>query len=325
MRPVRIRRTAIVGAVLALVLVAGGCEPILNAPPGGGDTVHETFRLGPFDLQPMGQAGDQDEGFSLSIPRPSGAIGIKSMSFDIVDENGDPVARDDAHLHHVVLGNSARRDTYCPGNERFAGAGAERNPIDLPDPYAYMVGASDRWSATWHVMNTTSEARRVYIEYDVGYQRDASATNSRPVTAFFLDVTGCVAAYDVPGDGGEGSVHTRTRTWTAPWDGYVVTAVGHLHAGGIDITLRDEARDEECTMTARYDDHGGGHDHPGGGTGDPGGGHGHGTPPHEITTCPIHYPVRAGQQFSVISRYDNSQPLDGVMGIVRAYGWPGEQ
>jgi hypothetical protein len=310
MRPRPLLGRALVGLATALLLVMGAaCEPIVNSPPGGGEVVQASHRLGPFELAPMGQAGDQSEGLRFGIPRPSGAFGIKSMSFDIVDENGEPVDRHDVHLHHVVLASSAQQDTYCGGGERFAGAGAERNPISLPGSYAYLVGGADRWDATWHIMNTSDQARRVYIEYDVGYQPGATTENSRPVTPFFLDVTGCFAEYDVPGDGGPGSVHTRTRTWTAPWDGYVVMAVGHLHEGGIDITLRDELTGRTCTMAARYGgDHGAGHN-----------------APESITMCPIHYPVQAGQRFSVIARYDNSQPYDGVMGIVRAYAWPGAQ
>jgi hypothetical protein len=309
MRPGRLFRRAFMVAAASLLLVAGpACVPIANAPSGGGEVVHATHRLGPFDLAPTGQSGDENGGFRFGIPRPSGAFGIKTMSFDIVDENGQPVSRHDVHLHHVVLASSADQDTYCGGGERFAGAGAERNPISLPDPYAYLVGSSDRWDATWHVMNMSDRAQHVYIEYEVAYQTGATAQNSRSVTPFFLDVTGCVAEFDVPGDGGPDSVYTRTRTWTAPWDGYVAMAVGHLHEGGIDITLRDDVTGRSCTMVARYEDM-----------------PGMMNPPQSITTCPVHYPVRAGQRFSVIARYDNSQPHDGVMGIVRAYAWPGSQ
>jgi hypothetical protein len=310
----RLRNLMILGVVTALGLLASACEPIENAPPGGGAVEHETFRIGPFNLAPAGQSGAENVGFETNLPRPSGAFGIKTMNFDIVDENGNPVPRHDAHLHHVVMSSSAAQDSYCFGNERFAGAGAERNPIILPDPYAYMVGPNDTWGATWDVINEADHAQTVYIEYDIGLQRGASAENSRGVRAFFLDVTGCFAAYNVPGDGGPDSVHTRTRTWEAPWDGYLVTAVGHLHAGGLDLTLRDEESGRECTMNAHYET---GHDH--------GQDMGHDNPPAEITRCPVHVRVQEGQRFSVISRYDNSEPLNGVMGIVRAYAWPGQQ
>ncbi len=158
-------------------------------------------------------------------------------------------------------------------------------------------------------MNTSSQRRQVTLQYRIRYQPGADATNSRPVTPFFLDVTGCSnSEYDVPGDGGPGSVHTATRTFTVPWDGYLVSAEGHQHGGGIDIALRDEATGLDCTMVARYE-HGDAHAHA----------------PDSITQCPIHVRVEQGQRFSVVSRYHNSQPVEGAMGIVMAYAWQGTQ
>lgn len=309
MRRVLSRRLAVAAA--AAVLLAAACEPIVNAPPGGGTVVHHTFRLGPFDLAPRGQAGDQDVGSQTGVPRPTGAFGVKSMDFDLVDASGDPIPRHMVHLHHVLLMDTARRDQFCSRPERFAGAGAERTPLSLPDPYAYMVGAGESWRALWHVMNMSDEAQRVFIQYDVGYQPGATTENSRPVTPFFLDVTGCGnSEYQVPGDGGPGSIHTNTRTFTAPWDGYLVTAGGHLHEGGIDISIRDDASGLSCAMTARYVE-----------PPEPG----MMNPPHDITTCPVHEPIHAGGRYSVISRYDNSLPRHGVMGIVLAYAWRGSQ
>lgn len=309
----RFRKLVTLSAVTVLTLLASACEPIENAPPGGGAIEHETFRVGPIDLAPAGQSGATNFGFRLTMPRPTGSFGIKTMNFDIVDQAGNPVPRHDVHLHHIVMSSNAAPEPYCFGSERFAGAGAERNPIILPDPYAYLVDGDDVWGANWEIVNESTQAQNgIYIEYEIGLQRGANAENSRAVRAFFLDVTGCRAAYNVPGNGGPGSIHTATRTWTAPWDGYLVTAVGHMHGGGIDLSLRDDLTGRVCTMTATYDD-------------EHGGSGGHMAPPAEITRCPIHYPVEQGQQFSVISRYDNSQPIQGAMGIVRAYGWPGQQ
>ena len=170
-----------------------------------------------------------------------------------------------------------------------------------------MRGPTSRSMAAAHRCRTTRR-REVYIQYTVGYQPGATAQNTRAVTPFFLDVTGCGnSTYDVPGDGGPGSVHTRSRTWTAPWDGYLVTAGGHLHGGGIDIAIRDDADGLECKMVAHYD-----HPHPD-------------DAPSSITTCPTHEQIGAGQTFTVTSRYDNSEPHEDVMGIVLAYGWRGTQ
>ena len=60
-------------------------------------------------------------------------------------------------------------------------------------------------------------------------------------------------------------------------------------------------------MQAHYD-----HAHPG---------HSPGT----IDACLAHNRVTQGSTFTLTSRYDNSQPLADVMGIVMAYAWRGTQ
>ena len=310
MRLARPTRLAVAGVAAALLAAtAAACDPIVNAPPGGGEVVVGTYRIGPFALAPEGQPGSESQATRANVPRPPGAFGMKSIRFDIVDAAGNAIPHGAVHLHHVLLMNPARTSPYC-GNwpERFAGAGSERTPMSLANPYAYMVGSNERWNALWHIMNMSDAPQEVYIQYTVGYQPGATAQNTRAVTPFFLDVTGCGnSTYDVPGDGGPGSVHTRSRTWTAPWDGYLVTAGGHLHGGGIDIAIRDDADGLECKMVAHYD-----HPHP------------HDAP-SSITTCPTHEQIGAGQTFTVTSRYDNSEPHEDVMGIVLAYGWRGTQ
>ncbi|MBA3261318.1 MAG: hypothetical protein H0T69_02350 [Thermoleophilaceae bacterium] len=92
----------------------------------------------------------------------------------------------------------------------------ERTKIQIWGPYAYLVGANDQWGSIYHLMNETpagTPAKTVYIEYTLEYQPGANATNSRPVNAYFQDVTGCGGStYDVPGNGGPGSVHTKSRS-----------------------------------------------------------------------------------------------------------------
>lgn len=309
MRRARIRRLAVFGALGLLVPLAAACEPLRNAPPGGGEVVNGTYRIGPFNLAPAGQPGDESNTSGTNLPRPAGAFGLKAMDFDLVDANGNSLPHSVAHLHHIVMTNPARQSQFCSNwPERFAGSGSERTPIRMPDPYAYMVGANDQWNAIWHVMNESTTPQHVYIQYKVGYQPGATAQNTRGVTPFFLDVTGCGnSVYDVPGNGGAGSVHTNTRTWTAPWTGLAVGMGGHLHGGGIDITLRNNSNGTECRMVAHYE-----HSHPE-------------ESPGSIDRCIAHNLVTQGSTFSVISRYDNSQPYEDVMGIVMAYAWRGTQ
>jgi hypothetical protein len=296
----------LLGGLALLALVAAGCEPLVNAPPGGGQTVTKTFRYGPFTLGP----GDQVQGSpSSGMPRPAGSFGLKSAKFDVVDEDGNPVSPHDIHLHHVVMTTSARNDEICTGRrERFMGSGSERTPLTLWGPYTYLVGADDRWGSLYHLMNETpagTPPKTVYIEYTLGYQPGANASNSRPVTPYFLDVTGCGnSTYDVPGNGGAGSIHEKSRSWRAPDDGIAVFAGGHLHEGAIDIALKeDDPNALECRSVPKYHM-----------------GHLASIPP-----CILHQKVVAGHDYRLTARYDNSQPWQDVMGIALTYVWWGTQ
>jgi hypothetical protein len=289
-------------------MVAAGCVPLENAPAGGGEILTQTFRYGPFVLGP----GEEVQGSpSSGLPRPTGAFGLKGARFNVVDENGTPISVHDVHLHHIVLTTSARQDQLCPTRrERFLGAGMERTPVAFGGPYAYLVGANDQWGAIYHVMNETPAGtpdKTVYIEYTLDYQPGANATNSRPLDVYFEDVTGCGGStFDVPGDGGPGSVFTKSKSWAAPRDGIAVYAGGHLHEGGIDITLADEEVGYTlCTGTATY----------------------HENPRHlsTINPCPLHHRIIAGNHYKVTARYDNSEPWSDVMGIYMTWVWWGTQ
>jgi hypothetical protein len=291
-----------------VALLGAACVPLENAPSGPGLPIQQTFRYGPFTLGP----GEEVMGSpSSGMPRPSGAFGLQSAKFDVVDANGAPVSPHDVHLHHIVMTTSARQDRLCPGRrERFIGSGMERTPITLWGPYTYLVGADDQWGSIYHVMNETAPgtpAKTVYIQYTLGYQPQATAENSRPVTPLFMDVTGCGGSeYDVPGNGGPGSVHTASRSWTSPADGIAVFAGGHLHDGGIDIALKDETTGQVgCKGVATY----------------------HHNPDHlaTINGCVMHDRITTGHTYSVTARYDNSEPVPGAMGIMLVYAWEGTQ
>jgi len=284
----------------AVSLIGAACEPLINPPPGGGQTLTQTFRYGPITLGP---GGEQQGASSSGMPRPSGSFGLKSAKFDVVDTSFNPVPVTDVHLHHIVMTTSVRQDRYCSNwPERFMGSGMERTPISFMDPYAYLVGANDPWGSIWHLMNQTQTSKTVYIQYTLGYQPAANATNSRSLQPLFQDVTGCgTSTFDVPGDGG---IYVKSRSWPITQDGIVVFSGGHLHMGGIDITITNGVW--SCTCYATYEHQ----------------------PSHHlasISACPLHDRVRPGQSFKVTARYDNFEPLSAVMGIMLTYVWWGTQ
>ncbi len=306
---------AVITLVGAGLVVAGPARavptPIYNAPSGGGPVTEVTEKVGPFTLDALGGPHDQSESENF-VPRPAGAYGIKSAAFDIVDDQGVPIGRHDVHLHHFVIGAINKEDTACPGRaiagfkvQPLIGSGMERTPISFPDPYAIQVGALDQWGAVWHLMNMTATPKTFYVQYKLGIQYGANSTNTRPVTPFWADSRTCPAGttWNVPGNGGFGSVESNTKSWTMPFDGYIVGLGGHLHDGGISITTTHEDGSLICENDASY----------AGGMLD------------RISPCPIHDAVKAGEQLSVTSAYDNSAPHPDVMGIAVMYLWQGDQ
>ena len=87
----------------------------------------------------------------------------------------------------------------------------------------------------------------------------------------------------------------------APLNGILVGIGGHLHGGGIDIGVKEDARSiAGCTAVAHYDEM---------------------EPmdfPSSITSCRPHDFVAAGGKYTMTARYDNSKPYAGVMGIMPA-------
>jgi hypothetical protein len=214
------------------------------------------------------------------------------------------------HLHHIVLLDTSEPDAVCPSQAaRFAGTGTERTPLNLIGDYAYRVDAGDVWRSTFHIHTTSATpAEDVYIEYKINYEPITASSTFKYTTPYFLDVTGCWAnsasLYDVPGGGAAGSEHVASKTYTAPRDGVAVWAGGHIHAGGIDIGLtRDATGEDYCTATASYQS----------------GGH----PSHpvfgqlkDISWCWLHSEVKAGETFTLRSKYDHQFETLKAMGIM---------
>lgn len=289
---------AVCTSIMAVVASPGSAQ---EPPPE--ETTSETFQVGPFDLAPMGQPGDQVNRLGEVVPRPEGDIAVRGVTWRFVDENGVDVSSHMAHLHHMVLLDSGRRDQLCsyPSASRFAATGKELTQARLPEGYAYHSPAGAPWYGVYHVMNMSNQPMRVSIEYTVEY---AAAGELLDVEPYYMDVSGCwdqsAGEYRVPGDGGPGSVHEKSRTYTMSREGSIVAGGGHLHDGGIDVTL-DGPDGEVCRSTAVYDMHD--TDHLVG-----------------VTPCgPMDEQFVVGDQYTLTSRYENDEPIPGAMGVMFTY------
>ena len=315
-RTLSLGRVPILGAVMVLVLT--GCFYHQNTPWEGGsfDRPNErtqTFRMGPFNLAGMNEPGWEVRG-SFPMQRPVGDVAIKRIDWSVVDGDGNEVGLELVHLHHIVLINRDSPDPICPSTgARFGGTGSELTPLVLPGDFAYRADAGDEWGSTFHIMSSSmTPAEDVYVQYEVKYEPITAESDFKFTTPYFLDVTGCWdnsgSLYDVPGGGAPGSFHVASKTYTAQRDGTAVFTGGHIHAGGIDISLMRDVTDEDyCTATAHYVP-----------------GTGHATHPtmgaiHKISTCLQSSVVNAGETFTLRSRYDHEHETLKAMGIMLSH------
>ena len=302
-------RTLVARAATVLALVGALLSTPMSPAAGAAEDAivglqEETFTVGPFALAPEGQPGDQVDNRFVPMPRPAGDLAVRTITWGLVDAAGDPVAMDDAHLHHIVLMDTSRRDSLCsfPSAARFASSGMELNDVSLPDPYAYLSPAGGAWQGIYHVMNTSDVAKEVSIQYTIGWT--APSEGLRDVDLHFFDVTGCwgTSEFTVPGGGGPGSVHEESNEYSMSRSGEMVVGGGHLHRHGIDVTL-DGPRGEVCRSVATY-----------GGALDPH--HGH----LEVSPCGVMDEVfEPGDRYRLTARYDNEHEVAGAMGIMGVY------
>jgi hypothetical protein len=297
---------------------AGGAPPERETTPAAGPSTPATpagrvtlTRYGPFVLPPAGAAGNADHAdiFIPEAPRVCSDCFLLGMEPDLVYADGSPANLDTGvMLHHAVLFQSGRVDVTCatsdgfPGRlgERFFASGNERSRGQLPNGFGYPVGNTS-WNALFHVMNHSPEPKTVFFSLKARWVPAAQAQGILPVTPIWLDMENCrTSEYDVPA--GPSSRHWQ---WTSTITGRIVSAVGHVHDGGVRTTLVNTTAGQRlCTSWAGY-----------------------GTKPaymggvESMGVCSWDRlgTVRAGEVLDLETAYDSPAPVPRAMGIMMAY------
>ena len=291
-----------------------------------------TYRYGPITVGPY--QVDLRE-LVYDVPKPQVDGYVTGGEINLVDANGAPVPIQRVMLHHVGVANlgsrvGERHDATCDRftmldgqtqnlgyAERFFAVGEERVVAELPEGYGYPVKGSDRWAASWMLMNHRNRAESVFLEYKLRYETERELTPAYPV---WLDVRNCLfdPVYDVPGGRRRGSLHAESTTWTAPYSGRIVAALGHVHGGGKEVVLSQPdcadrvllrsrptwalPRDPEYRIKPLI--------------------HEPGPINMELVKSREGFPVSAGQRLRLTSIYDGRLPHTRVMGIMGLYITP---
>jgi hypothetical protein len=266
-------------------------------------TVH--LRYGPISLQP---AELKSAVRRAKSPHMSGFV--TKMHAYVVDVRGRRLASNRVMLHHAVFRRliPPRPDRYCAvtrDSEPFYATGEEDESLGLPHGYGMRIRRHDGWLLRWMVMNHTNRPWKVFIRYDV---RIDTSPRIVPVQPLWLRVLACHdGSFDVPGNGGPGSIFTKSRQIVVGRTGRIVAATGHLHGGAVGLTLSEPRCGGRALVTAR----------PVYRSGVPRPQDG----PVHVTSfrSPVGIPIFRGELLDLTATYDNSMEHDDVMGTMHVY------
>jgi len=290
-------------ALCVLVLSLALCLLISGLAVARVRTLH--LRYGPVVLQPA-----ELKAHNTRVPPPRVNGFITRMHAFVVDSKGRRLASNRVMLHHAVFrrGITPYYDWDCLAwrdTEPFYATGEEDETLQMPPGYGLRVRRKDGWLVRWMLMNHTDNRHTAYIRYDV---RVDDLRTIVPVRPLWMRVVSCRNEYfDVPGNGGPGSVFTQSRQITVPATGRIVVATGHLHGGAVGLTLSEPRCGNRALVTAR----------PVYRSAAPGI---HDGPVHVTSfSSPVGIPIFQDQSLGLTATYDNSVPHEHVMGTMHAY------
>jgi hypothetical protein len=283
-------------------------------PPSGLRTTEITY--GPFDvpgapMNPDGTHGHAHTGnrFVSGVRKPCTSCYITGMRADLRYPDGRQANwSNDAQLHHMVLINSSRRDVTCGTGQRFFASGDERTVVPTVGNFGYRVGLFDRWTLLYELANHRDTPKDVVITVTFEWVPRSTADMTE-LTPVWLDLEQCGDS-EVSFPAGSSS---RVYTWTANRAGRLMHLHGHVHDGGVNVTVDNASTGRRlCDSRAGY--------------GESPAYIGHHGEPHisSMSICmgnrgaPIDT-IRTGNRIRLEAHYTLDAPVDDAMGISILY------
>ncbi len=216
---------------------------------------HLHFETGAIDIKPGQNTVD-----NVVIParlKPAEDGYLIRMKPDLQYLNGKVPPVDVIHLHHGVWLNASGRSPASPlgGIEPIFFGGEEKTVFHIPKGYGYAYKASDVWILNQMIHNNTPNATKVKLVWDLDFIPATTplAKTVKAVTPLWMDVRRGWAypvfntIRNTGGPDGQFTFPQDEKTspyraggaqneYTMPWSGTIVSAIGHLHPGG----LRDD-------------------------------------------------------------------------------------
>ena len=192
-----------------------------------------------------------------TVPMPCKDCLVTFMQAGLEYPNGTYANTDTGMLlHHIVLFESGHSDTTCPElpSIMFA-SGNERTPIDMTvkgtSKTGYYVPANASMAVLVELMNELDDDREVTVtinfEYILGMPSGFTQLHSwwLDIAGFCADSERLVPANEVVFN------YTAPSPYTATYNGSIIGMAGHLHDGGVLLTVSENNK-VICNSTPTY-------------------------------------------------------------------------
>jgi hypothetical protein len=241
--------TALLVAVAASVVFSGAASGHHNSPTSQAWTNVAGIQHLHFQTAPIRVLPGQNSVQLVSIPqseKPAVDGYIVRMRPDLQYLDGKVPPVNVIHLHHAVWVDSQHGPLF--------GGGEEKTVFHIPRGYGYPYKTSDRWSLDQMIHNQLPVPTRVRLVWDIDFIPASTplARTVKPVFPLWLDVRGgeSYPVFNVKsGSGKDGKFtyptddrnayggHAPLNEVRLPMGGTIVSAVGHIHPGGLYDTL----------------------------------------------------------------------------------------
>jgi hypothetical protein len=156
-------------------------------------------------------------------------------------------------------GAALGRGTISAKNtERYFVTGNERTPFNFYKAgagggasSAYHLDAADRFFYLVELMNMNMKDATVYITMTYDIVDGPLPQGWQDVKTVFLDANACKSS-EVPSPKGKTQFTIASKPWKPNVEGPIIDSMGHLHDGGIDISIMATTSTALCKSTTVY-------------------------------------------------------------------------
>jgi hypothetical protein len=175
------------------------------------------------------------------------------VHFNIGPSRWDAAGYDIRCMPHLALGTSPTK------SERYFTSGNERSPFDfnpggvnLSSGSGYQLRQTDKFGYLIELMNMNMEDQIVYLTMVYDYLEGPLPKGWTEIKVIWLDANQCGSSEITPWQE-TGTFRLESEPpWSPNFEGKIVSAIGHLHDGGVQIDIRFSANNSLCKSATVY-------------------------------------------------------------------------